>query len=63
MFRLVDFNRSVEIIMARKKESDELPFNLVDDLKYAMRKQRLKKGKGKKARSLMNQLLDLFDWE
>ena len=50
-------------IMARKKVSDELPFNLVDDLKYAMRKQRLKKGKGKKARSLMNQLLDLFDWE
>ena len=48
--------------MARKKVSDELPFNLVDDLKYALRKKPLKKGKGKKAQSLMNQLLDLFDW-
>lgn len=43
-------------------DDDFIPFGLAEDLKSAMRRAPIKKGKGKKARSLIEQLLDLFDW-
>ena len=43
------------------KDEDEVPYNMTWDLDYLMRKGNLKKGKGKKARSLIEQLIDLFE--
>ena len=41
--------------------ADEIPYGLEIDLTYLMRKSNLKKGTGKKARSLIEQLIDLFE--
>ena len=49
--------------MVKKKNNDEIPYGLQWELERTMRKFSLKKGKGKKARSLIEQLLDLFEWD